>query len=123
MLYSMPLVADDGRRFHLDGYKQIRDDDGLDLWSDTTTLYVTVHEGEGTTGPVAAKGIVTIHAADFAKQMTTMRGRRRQPARPAQGDGDVRPDVHRGPQRVLRRRLRPAQRLRPGRRAARAPRR
>ena len=48
---------------------------------------------------------------------------RRQPARPAQGDGDVRPDVRRGPQRVLRRRLRPAQRLRPGRRAARAPRR
>ena len=74
MLYSMPLVADDGRRFHLDGYKQIRDEDGMDLWSDTTTLYVTVHEGEGTSGPVAAKGIVTIHAADFAKQMTTMRG-------------------------------------------------
>ena len=48
MLYSMPLVADDGRRFHLDGYKQIRDEDGLDLWTDTTTLYVTVHEGEGT---------------------------------------------------------------------------
>jgi choline dehydrogenase-like flavoprotein len=74
MLYSMPLVADDGRRFHLDGYKQIRDEDGMDLWSDTTTLYVTVHEGEGTAGPVAAKGIVTIHAADFARQMTTMRG-------------------------------------------------
>jgi cholesterol oxidase len=73
MLYSMPLVADDGRRFHLEGYKQIRDDRGLDLWKDTTTLYVTVHEGDQD-GPVAAKGIVTIHAADFAKQMTTMRG-------------------------------------------------
>ena len=74
MLYSMPLVADDGRRFLLEGFKQIHDDDGLDLWKDTTTLYVTVHEGDGTTGPVAAKGIVTIHLADFAKQMTTMRG-------------------------------------------------
>ena len=73
MLYSMPLLADDGRRFHLEGFKQIRDDEGMDLWSDTTTLYVTVHEGEGTGGPVAAKGIVTIHAADFAKQLTTMR--------------------------------------------------
>ena len=50
-------------------------------------------------------------------------GGRRQPARPAQGDGDVRPDVRRGPQRDLRRRLRPAQHLRPGRRSARAPRR
>ena len=46
MLYSMPLVADDGRRFFLEGYKQIIDDDGLDLWKDTTTLYVTVHEGD-----------------------------------------------------------------------------
>ncbi len=73
MLYAMPLVADDGRRFHLEGYKQIRDDRGLDLWKDTTTLYVTVHEG-GADGPVAAKGIVTIHVADFAKQMTTMKG-------------------------------------------------
>jgi cholesterol oxidase len=73
MLYAMPLVTDDGRRFHLEGFKQIHDDKGLDLWKDTTTLYVTVHEG-GEDGPVAAKGIVTIHVADFAKQMTTMRG-------------------------------------------------
>ena len=73
MLYSMPLVADDGRRFFFEGYKQIIDDDGLDLWKDTTTLYVTVHEGDRE-GPVAAKGIVTIHLADFAKQLTTMKG-------------------------------------------------
>ncbi len=73
MLYSMPLVADDGRRFFFEGYKQIIDDDGLDLWKDTTTLYVTVHEGDRE-GPVAAKGIVTIHMADFAKQLTTMKG-------------------------------------------------
>jgi cholesterol oxidase len=73
MLYSMPLVADDGRRFFLEGYKQIIDDDGLDLWKDTTTLYVTVHDGDRD-GPVAAKGIVTIHIADFAKQLTTMKG-------------------------------------------------
>jgi choline dehydrogenase-like flavoprotein len=72
MLYSMPLLADDGQRFFLEGYKQIVNDDGLDLWKDTTTLYVTVHEGDQD-GPVAAKGIVTIHMADFAKQMTTMR--------------------------------------------------
>ena len=73
MLYSMPLVADDGRRFFFEGYKQIIDDDGLDLWKDTTTLYVTVHEGDRE-GPVTAKGIVTIHLADFAKQITTMKG-------------------------------------------------
>ncbi|MEO6509836.1 MAG: hypothetical protein ABIO16_02515 [Nocardioides sp.] len=73
MLYAMPLVTDDGRHFFLEGFKQIHDDQGLDLWKDTTTLYVTVHEVDAA-GPVAAKGIVTIHVADFAKQMTTMRG-------------------------------------------------
>jgi cholesterol oxidase len=73
MVYTMPLVADDGRRFHFEGFKQIQDDRGLDLWKDTTTLYVTVHEGDAS-GPVAAKGIVTIHIADFAKQLTTMKG-------------------------------------------------
>ncbi|MBF4769582.1 hypothetical protein ISU10_17585 [Nocardioides agariphilus] len=73
MVYSMPMVADDGRHYFLEGYKQIANDDGLDLWKDTTTLYVTVHEGDQS-GPVAAKGIVTIHLADFAKQLTTMKG-------------------------------------------------
>ena len=73
MLYSMPLLADDGRRFFLEGFKQIDNDEGLDLWKDTTTLYVTVHDGDRD-GPVAAKGIVTIHLADFAKQLTTMKG-------------------------------------------------
>ena len=72
MVYSMPLVADDGRRFFVEGFKKIHDDDGLDLWSDTTTLYVTVHEGDQD-GPVMAKGIVNIHMADFAKQLTTMK--------------------------------------------------
>ena len=106
MLYSMPLVADDGRRFFFEGYKQIIDDDGLDLWKDTTTLYVTVHEGDRE-GPVTAKGIVTIHLADFAKQMTTMKvDRRRRPARPARRAGEVRPDVRRLAQRDLRRRVR-----------------
>jgi choline dehydrogenase-like flavoprotein len=71
MLYSMPLVAEDGRRFHLEGFKQIHDEHGLDLWGDTTTLYVTVHDGLAS-GPVAAKGIATIHAGDFRKQLGTM---------------------------------------------------
>jgi cholesterol oxidase len=72
MLYAMPLLADDGRRFFLEGFKQIHEDDGIDLWKDTTTLYVTVREGDQQ-GPVALKGIVTIHMADFAKQLTTMK--------------------------------------------------
>ena len=106
MLYAMPLVADDGRRFFLEGFEQIHDDKGLDLWKDTTTLYVTVHH-DHRDGPVAAKGIATIHVADFAKQMTTMRvgwGRWRSSA-----------DVRRVAQRDVRRRVRPAEQVQPRR--------
>ncbi|WP_392543512.1 alpha/beta fold hydrolase [Oryzobacter telluris] len=72
MLYAMPMVTDEGRHLHLDGYKQIEDDGGLDLWADTTTLYVTVREGDAH-GDVVARGILTIHPADFARQLTTMK--------------------------------------------------
>jgi cholesterol oxidase len=72
MVYDMPMVADDGRKLHAEGFKTIHDDAGPDIWSDTTTLFVTVHEGNAS-GPVLAKGIVNIHINDFRKQLTTMK--------------------------------------------------
>ncbi|HEU4994437.1 MAG TPA: alpha/beta fold hydrolase [Gemmatimonadaceae bacterium] len=72
MVYEMPLVADDGRHFYVDGFKTIHDDAGPDLWSDTTTLYVTVREGDDK-GKVIAKGIVNILIKDFRKQLGTMK--------------------------------------------------
>jgi cholesterol oxidase len=72
MVYQMPLVASDGRRFHMEGYKTVHDDKGPDLWSDTTTLFVTVREG-GEEGTLVARGMVHILMADFAKQLTTMK--------------------------------------------------
>src|SRR5688572_2987319 len=72
MVYQMPLVADDGRRFHFEGFKTIHDDAGPDIWADTTTLFVTIHhDNEG--GSVAAKGIIKIHINDFRKQLGTMK--------------------------------------------------
>ena len=73
MLYSMPMVTDEGRHLHLEGHKEIHDDDGLDLWADTTTLYVTVREGDDATGEVVARGVLTIHPDDFRRQLLTMR--------------------------------------------------
>jgi choline dehydrogenase-like flavoprotein len=72
MVYQMPMVAADGRRFHMEGYKSVKDDKGPDLWSDTTTLYVTVREG-GADGTMVVKGMVHILMADFAKQLRTMK--------------------------------------------------
>ena len=51
MVYHMPLEAEDGARFHLEGFKTIHDDAGPDLWSDTTTLRVTLREGATDDGP------------------------------------------------------------------------
>ncbi len=72
MLYELPMRADDGRTFHLSGYKNIRKSAPWDLWQDTTTMFATVHH-DRPGGPVWGSGILRISATDFAKQLTTMR--------------------------------------------------
>lgn len=73
MKYAMQLESTEGKRYYFSGYKQIQDDKGFDLWSDTTHLFVTVYEGDDTTGPVKGRGILAIAPHDFAVQMTTMK--------------------------------------------------
>jgi len=69
MRYRMKLTSTDGRVFGFDGFKLVHDDKGLfDPWTDTTTLFVTVSEGEENVG----KGILRIATADFVRQMRTM---------------------------------------------------
>jgi len=75
MRYRMKLATDEGANYFFDGFKRIHDDPGLDMWADTTTLFVTVYEGEDESGKVAGKGILHIRPHDFLKQMTTMRVR------------------------------------------------
>jgi len=68
MTYRMPLTATDGTRFALHGQKLVRDDPGLDVWADTTTLAVTVREGDAVRGT----GTLRIAPADLARQLTTI---------------------------------------------------
>ncbi|QSQ20039.1 hypothetical protein JY651_32825 [Pyxidicoccus parkwayensis] len=72
MNYGMPMTTSDGKAFYMEGFKTIHDDLGPDLWSDTTTLYITLHEGRDANGPVLGKGIVKIEVADFKKQLASM---------------------------------------------------
>ncbi|WP_447985119.1 GMC family oxidoreductase N-terminal domain-containing protein [Nitrospira sp. Nam74] len=72
MNYRMNLVTEEGRQYYFEGFKSVHDDRGIDLWSDTTTLYITVHGGHDATHPIVAKGILKIAPADFATQMTTL---------------------------------------------------
>src|SRR2546425_3707501 len=69
MRYEMELRTEDGRRFHLSGYKLLRERSGLYAWHDTTTLFVTVRDQQGATVGV---GIMRIAVSDFLRQLRTM---------------------------------------------------
>lgn len=75
MIYRLNLVSVEGTRYFFDGFKLNKDERGADLWSDTTTLYITIHRGADDRGPVAAKGILHIAMEDFATQMRTVESR------------------------------------------------
>ncbi|MEZ3160274.1 GMC family oxidoreductase [Microbacterium sp. BWT-B31] len=59
------------------GFKTVRDDPGLDIWRDTSTLYITLMRGHippGASGEPLGAGILRILPLDFARQITTFRG-------------------------------------------------
>ena len=69
MGYHMALRSASGETFTLDGVKMIRDNPGLDVWADTSTLFTTVTRPDG---QIVGRGILHIEPADFLKQMTTL---------------------------------------------------
>lgn len=78
MLYRLSFADADGGPLTLTGFKDVKDDPGFDVWSDTSTLYVRVLRGHVAAGgddsaEVVASGIITIYLLDFAKQLTTFR--------------------------------------------------
>jgi Choline dehydrogenase and related flavoproteins len=72
MVYRLPLAADDGREWFAVGHKVIDQGRLRDLWHDTTTLFVDVHEGTDDSGPIAYRGILRISIGDFSHQLRTM---------------------------------------------------
>ncbi|MDM9382561.1 GMC family oxidoreductase [Chlorogloeopsis sp. ULAP01] len=73
MRYRMQMTAETGQIYYFEGFKEIHDDPGFDVWSDTTTLYITIYAGDSSNSPVFGKGILKIHPTDFIKQMTTIK--------------------------------------------------
>jgi cholesterol oxidase len=72
MRYHMDLSTEDGTAYSFAGFKEITDDPGVDVWADTTTLYVTIRE-EGRSDGSVGLGILRISPKDFMRQLTTMR--------------------------------------------------
>jgi cholesterol oxidase len=73
MRYAMQLHAREGQTYFLAGYKEIEDNPGLDMWLDTTSLFITVFDGSSDAAPVVGKGLLRIHPQDFMTQLTTIK--------------------------------------------------
>ncbi|ATB48139.1 GMC oxidoreductase [Corallococcus macrosporus] len=71
MLYLLPFTGLDGEQYLLDGYKHVRDDDGFDMWADTSTLYTVIRRGGDRGSPAVASGIIRLGMPDFLQQLTT----------------------------------------------------
>ncbi|MCG8468958.1 MAG: patatin-like phospholipase family protein [Gemmatimonadetes bacterium] len=77
MLYRVFFRDGGGDPLTLLGYKEVRDDPGIDLWSDTSTLYTRILRGHVDGDPddesIEASGIIRISLPDFMRQLTTFR--------------------------------------------------
>lgn len=78
MLYRLYFQDSAGHPLTLSGFKDIKDDPGYDLWSDTSTLFTRILPGhvgskDEAQADIVASGIIRIHQLDFLKQLTTFR--------------------------------------------------
>jgi len=73
MGYRLRMEGSEGRKLFLKGFKYIREENMLHVWHDTTTLYITLHEGVDASGPVVGRGILHIEPADFLRELTTLK--------------------------------------------------
>ncbi|GAB3654172.1 hypothetical protein GCM10028791_24670 [Echinicola sediminis] len=73
MLYQAVLMDQDGKEYYFEGYKDVHNDKGLDVWQDTTTLFITLRKGADKNGEILGKGKLKILTDDFVKQLTTMK--------------------------------------------------
>ena len=71
MVYELGFTFE-GREYYLAGHKEVRDDPGFDLWSDTTTLFTRLHDGRDSHGEVLGAGILTLGMSDLARLVASM---------------------------------------------------
>jgi predicted acylesterase/phospholipase RssA len=70
MTYELLACGVDGRELRFVGEKLVHHDRGVDLWKDTTTLYLTACDDIGTE---VAAGVVRLSAAGLLRQLASMR--------------------------------------------------
>ena len=61
-----------GDHYYFAGRKEVHNDPGFDLWSDTTTLYSTLHKGTDESGPIVGAGVLKLSVTELIKMIPTM---------------------------------------------------
>jgi hypothetical protein len=79
MLYRFYLLDPDGRPLTLSGFKELIDDPNLDIWSDTSTLFIRVLRGHqkddcASEKDTIATGILYISRLGFSRLLLSVRG-------------------------------------------------
>ena len=71
MRYRFRYQDASGRSCLFTGYKDVRNDRTIDVWPDTTTLFVTISDAES--GEPFARGVFVIRIPAFARQLVSFR--------------------------------------------------
>lgn len=71
MIYDLDFFLN-GRPTWLRGRKYVRAGSVLNAWRETTTLHVTLHEGDDETGDVIGAGILRLGVSDFLSLLGTL---------------------------------------------------
>ena len=72
MVYELG-IEHEGQAYYVAGRKEVHDDPGFDLWSDTTTLFTKLHKGTDADGEVVGAGVLSLGVTDLIKLVSTMR--------------------------------------------------
>jgi cholesterol oxidase len=72
MVYELAFRSE-AKDFYLAGEKLVKNDAGVDLWRDTTTLYTTLHQGMDRSGPVVGAGILSLGVPQLLALISTLK--------------------------------------------------
>jgi hypothetical protein len=73
VMYYGLQITHDGRDFFVAGVKHVDGRSLLHMWSETTTLYTTLHEGPDERAPVIGAGVLRLTPLALLRTMPTMR--------------------------------------------------
>src|SRR3546814_20958720 len=72
MVYELAFKHD-GKDHYLAGRKQVHDGTGVDIWTDTTTLFTALHQGLDPKTPDIGAGILRSDMADFLRLLSNVK--------------------------------------------------